>query len=78
VALAGPEQIEVVHSWPSAAAGERSRLRCSGTIEDCAMTQDFIEAIADVLTRKAQRIAAPGKWRVWRDGERVVVEVAGL
>lgn len=33
------------------------------------------EAIADVRAGHAQRIAAPGQWRVWRDGDAVRWEV---
>ena len=33
-----------------------------------------IIAARDVFTGRAERIAAPGKWKVWRDGEGVVLE----
>jgi hypothetical protein len=33
------------------------------------------EAIAAVSNGHAQRICAPGQWVVWRDGERVCVEL---
>lgn len=32
-------------------------------------------AVLSVLTGRAQRIAAPGKWRVWRDEAGLHVEV---
>ena len=34
-----------------------------------------IIAARDVFTGRAERIAATGKWKVWRDGPRVIVEV---
>ena len=37
--------------------------------------QDLIAAIRDVAAGQCQRIAAPGKWRVWREGGRVKFEV---
>ena len=33
-----------------------------------------IIAARDVFTGRAERIAATGKWKVWRDGPRVVLE----
>lgn len=37
------------------------------------MTLD--QAIADVTAHKAQRICAPGQWRVWREGSIVKSEI---
>jgi hypothetical protein len=34
-------------------------------------------AIYRVWRGQAERICAPGKWRVWRDGARVLSEVMG-
>jgi hypothetical protein len=34
----------------------------------------IIIAARDVFTGRAERICAPGKWKVWRDGPRVVLE----
>jgi len=34
-----------------------------------------IIAARDVFTGRAERIAAPGKWKVWRDGEGVVIVI---
>jgi hypothetical protein len=39
---------------------------------------DVEQAIADVEAGRAQRIAVPGKWRVWREGNRVCVEMLGV
>jgi len=36
---------------------------------------DMLEAIAAVKAGHAQRICAPAKWRVWREGEHVRFEV---
>jgi hypothetical protein len=36
---------------------------------------DLAKAIADVTVRKAQRICAPGKWRVYRKNGSVMVEI---
>lgn len=36
---------------------------------------DLADAIQMVRLGQAQRIAAPGKWKVWREGERVRFEV---
>jgi len=33
------------------------------------------QAIKDVQANRASRICAPGQWVVWRDGERVCVQV---
>jgi hypothetical protein len=33
------------------------------------------KAIRDVSAGHAQRICSPGEWVVWRDGERVCVQV---
>jgi hypothetical protein len=33
------------------------------------------EAIRDVQARRAERICAPGLWKVWREGDRVCVEI---
>ncbi|MDP3550598.1 MAG: hypothetical protein Q8R81_09395 [Novosphingobium sp.] len=35
------------------------------------------EAIREVEQGRCQRIAAPGKWRVWRDGDQVKHERIG-
>ncbi len=35
----------------------------------------MLDAILEVQERRAERICAPGEWRVWRDGERVCVEI---
>ena len=35
----------------------------------------LLPALWSVLTGRAQRIAAPGKWRVWRDEAGLHVEV---
>lgn len=35
------------------------------------------QAIAAVEQGQAERICAPGKWRVWRDGARVLSERMG-
>ncbi len=37
----------------------------------------ILQAVADVLGRKVERVAKPGQWRVFREGERVVVEEWG-
>ena len=38
--------------------------------------QDSLEqAMADVENGRAARICSPGKWSVWREGERVCSEV---
>lgn len=34
------------------------------------------EAIREVDQGRCQRIAAPGKWKVWREGDKVLSEVA--
>ena len=39
------------------------------------MTHDLKNAIADVTAHKAQRICAPGKWRVWREDGIVMIEI---
>jgi hypothetical protein len=36
---------------------------------------DLVDAIRDVAANRCKRIAAPGKWRVWREGEQVKFEV---
>lgn len=36
---------------------------------------DLIAAIREVAAGHCQRIAAPGKWRVWREGGLVKFEV---
>ena len=33
------------------------------------------EAIREVEQRRCERIAAPGKWKVWREGDQVKHEV---
>lgn len=35
----------------------------------------LLAALVAVLTGRAQRIAAPGKWRVWRDDAGLHIEV---
>lgn len=40
-------------------------------------SSDMQEAIAAVKAGRAQRICAPAKWRVWREGDRVRFEVFG-
>jgi hypothetical protein len=39
------------------------------------VTTDLLCAIRDVAAGRCQRICAPGKWRVWREGEQVKFEV---
>jgi hypothetical protein len=39
------------------------------------MHGDLPTAIREVTNRHAERICAPGKWRVWRDGEKVKHEI---
>ena len=34
------------------------------------------EAIRDVEQGRCQRMASPGKWKVWREGDKVLSEVA--
>ena len=41
------------------------------TVNDCAMT--LAQAIREV--EQGQRIASPGKWKVWREGDKVKHEV---
>ena len=35
----------------------------------------LLPALIAVLTGRAQRIAAPGKWRVWRDDAGLHIEI---
>ena len=37
------------------------------------MDDELAEAIELVRQRRADRIAVPGKWRVWREGDEVRV-----
>jgi len=39
------------------------------------MLGDLAAAIREVIERHATRICAPGKWRVWRDGDTVKTEI---
>ncbi|WP_277350561.1 hypothetical protein [Novosphingobium olei] len=39
------------------------------------MPKDLAAAIEQVRARHCQRIAVPGKWKVWRDGDQVKHEV---
>jgi hypothetical protein len=39
------------------------------------MLGDMAAAIREVIEHHAERICAPGKWRVWRDGETVKTEI---
>jgi hypothetical protein len=36
---------------------------------------EMAEAIREVELRRADRIAVPGKWKVWREGDQVKHEV---
>lgn len=36
------------------------------------------EAICEVEQGRCQRIASPGKWKVWREGDKVKHERTGL
>jgi hypothetical protein len=36
---------------------------------------DFMLAVLEVSQHKAQRICAPGKWRVWRENNQIKCEI---
>lgn len=41
------------------------------------MPSDMVKAIWQVSLKQAERICAPGKWKVWREDGRVRFEVLG-
>jgi hypothetical protein len=41
------------------------------------MSPDMVKALWQVSLKQAERICAPGKWKVWREGDRLRWEVLG-
>lgn len=39
---------------------------------------DLAQALADVEAGRVERVCAPGKWVVWREGSSVMVEIINV